>query len=58
MTLTDRLTEEDRADVMAAAQAWFGPDLTEPLEFDRLVLFHEPDSGRPFRRLEDYKLGV
>jgi len=58
MTLTDRLTEEDRADVMAAAQAWFGPDLVEPIQFDRLVLFHEPDSGRPFRRLEDYKLGV
>jgi putative phosphonate metabolism protein len=58
MTLTDKLTEEDQADVTAAAQAWFSPDLVEPLVLDRLVLFHEPDAGRPFRRLEDFKLGA
>ncbi|KKB77806.1 hypothetical protein VW35_14220 [Devosia soli] len=58
MTLTDRLPEEDRADILSAAQAWFGPDLVEPVNFDRLVLFHEPDSGGPFKRLEDYKLGA
>lgn len=58
MTLTDRLSEEDRPDITAALQAWFAPDIAEPVLLDRLVLFHEPASGRPFRRLEDYKLGA
>ncbi|PXA98999.1 hypothetical protein DMC47_05265 [Nostoc sp. 3335mG] len=58
MTLTDRLAAEDHDEVRTAAESWFGPDLVEPLVFDRLVLFHEPESGRPFRRLEDYKLGA
>lgn len=57
MTLTDRLPEEDRAEIMAAAQAWFAPELVEPVMFDRLVLYHEPEAGTLFRRLEDYKLG-
>lgn len=57
MTLTDRLPEEDRAEIMAAAQAWFAPELVEPVMFDRLVLYHEPEAGTFFRRLEDYKLG-
>lgn len=58
MTLTDRLPETDRADITAAARAWFAPVLGEPILFDRLVLFHEPESGSRFRRLEDYKLGA
>ena len=24
---------------------------------DRLSLFHEPDAGKPFRRVADFKLG-
>ncbi len=58
MTLTDRLTPEDEADLRAAAQSWFGPILGEELVLDRLVLFHEPETGRPFTRLEDIKLGA
>ncbi|MBO9590347.1 DUF1045 domain-containing protein [Devosia sp.] len=58
MTLTDRLPEAERAEITTALESWFAPDIAEPILFDRLVLFHEPDSGRPFRRLEDYKLGV
>ena len=58
MTLTDRLAEADLADMTAAAQAWFAPALAEPIVIDRLVLFHEPESGGLFRRLEDYKLGA
>ena len=57
MTLTDRLSEEDRADILAAAQAWFAPELVDPVLLDRLVLYHEPEAGTFFRRLEDYKLG-
>ena len=58
MTLTDRLPETERAEITTALEAWFAPEVAEPILFDRLVLFHEPDSGRPFRRLEDYKLGA
>lgn len=58
MTLTDRLSEEDHAEVLAAAQAWFAPDLSEPVVFDRLVLYHEPEPASYFRRLEDYRLGA
>jgi putative phosphonate metabolism protein len=58
MTLTDRLPEADRVEIAAAAQAWFAPEIAEPVLFDRLVLFHEPNSGHRFRRLEDYRLGA
>lgn len=57
MTLTDRLAEEDAAEIAQAAQTWFSPVLDEPLLLDRLSLFHEPDSGKPFRRVADFKLG-
>lgn len=58
MTLTDRLPEAEREEIAAAAGSWFGALLTEDVVLDRLVLFHEPDAGRSFRRLEDFKLGV
>lgn len=58
MTLTDRLAAEDHTDLLSAAQAWFAPDLAEPVVFDRLVLYHEPEPGSYFRRLEDYRLGA
>lgn len=57
MTLTDRLAEEDAAEITQAAQTWFGPVLDEPLLLDRLSLFHESDTGTPFRRIADFKLG-
>jgi len=57
MTLTDRLSEADHDEVAAAARAWFAPVIAEPVVLDRIVLFHEPGGGRPFRRLEDYRLG-
>jgi len=58
MTLTDRLPEGEREEIKAAAQAWFAPDLVEPVLLDRLVLFHEPEAGTLFRRLEDFRLGA
>jgi putative phosphonate metabolism protein len=58
MTVTDRLEEADREELMDAAQTWFGPVLEEPVTLDRLVLFQEPESGLPFVRLGDYRLGA
>lgn len=57
MTLTDRLADADRAEIMQAAKTWFNPVLEEPLLLDRLALYHEPDTGKPFVRLADFKLG-
>jgi putative phosphonate metabolism protein len=58
MTLTDRLPEAERPEITKALESWFAPDIADPILFDRLVLFHEPAGGQPFRRLEDYKLGA
>jgi putative phosphonate metabolism protein len=57
MTLTDKLDEKDAADIASAATTWFGPVLDDSLTLDRLTLFHEPDAGKPFRRIADFKLG-
>lgn len=56
MTLTDRLSEADAADITAAAHTWFAPVLEEPLVLDRLSLFIEHEAGKPFRRAGDFKL--
>ena len=57
MTLTDRLPEERRDEMMAVATEWFAPALKEPVLLDRLVVFDEPEPGAPFRRLDpDYVL--
>lgn len=58
MTLSDRLSEADAADIAQAATTWFNPVLDEPLLLDRLSLFHEADAGKPFRRVADFKLGT
>ncbi len=58
MTLSDRLDPLARDEIAAAAATWFGPVLDEPVVLDRLSLFHEPDTGMPFRRVADFKLGV
>jgi putative phosphonate metabolism protein len=58
MTLTDRLEQDEARDIAAAAATWFGPVLDAPVLLDRLCLFHEPDAGKPFRRIADFKLGV
>ncbi|KKC31778.1 DUF1045 domain-containing protein [Devosia psychrophila] len=57
MTLTDRLADEDAAEIAQAATIWFGPALEDEVLLDRLSLFHEPDAGKPFRRVADFKLG-
>ncbi len=56
MTLTDRLQPDDRADLLEAARVWFGPALDAPVVLDRLVLYHEPESGKPFRRIAEFAL--
>lgn len=57
MTLSDKLVADDVAEITQAAQTWFSPVLDEPLMLDRLSLFHEADTGKPFRRIADFKLG-
>ncbi len=57
MTLTDRLDVAEQREISQAAATWFAPVLDEPVVLDRLSLFHEPDSGKPFRRLADFRLG-
>jgi putative phosphonate metabolism protein len=58
MTLSDRLSEADAAEVESAARTWFSPVLEEPVVLDRLCLFHEHEPGKPFRRLDDFKLAA
>jgi len=58
MTLTDRLAEDEAKEIATAASTWFGPLLEDEVRLDRLSLFHEPDAGKPFRRVADFKLGV
>ncbi|WP_332687781.1 DUF1045 domain-containing protein, partial [Devosia sp.] len=58
MTLTDRLTAGDAVEIAQAATTWFGPVLEDEVLLDRLSLFHEPDAGKPFRRVADFKLGA
>jgi putative phosphonate metabolism protein len=56
MTLSDRLAEADAADIAQAATTWFTPVLDEPILLDRLSLFREPEAGKPFTRIADFKL--
>jgi putative phosphonate metabolism protein len=58
MTLTDRLAAEVRAEVLQAAQTWFGPVLGEELMVDRLCLFQERENKLPFNRIADFVLGA
>lgn len=57
MTLTDRLDEDAAAEILQAATTWFAPVLDQEVILDRLSLFHEADTGQPFRRIADFKLG-
>ncbi len=52
MTLTDRLPEARREDLLAVATDWFAAALAEPVRLDRLVVFDEPEPGAAFRRLD------
>jgi len=56
MTLTDRLEPAALTAMRERAVAWFGAALSVPILLDRLVLFHEAETGAPFRRLDDHIL--
>jgi hypothetical protein len=56
MTLTDRLVEPDRDQILGTARHWFAPDLERCYTFDRIALFEEPAPGAPFVRIGDYPL--
>jgi putative phosphonate metabolism protein len=48
MTLSSRLTGEDRNRVLAIAKSYFAPVLERPVAVDALTLFVEPEPGAPF----------
>ena len=56
MTLTDRLPEAERETYVRAAAEHFGRLAEAEMVLDRLVLFHEPEAGGQFVRLDDYVL--
>jgi putative phosphonate metabolism protein len=56
MTLTDRLVDADRAQMMAAARAWFAPTLDKSYMLECIAIFREPSPGAPFVRLADFPL--
>jgi hypothetical protein len=56
MTLTDRLGDADRQDMLAAAQRWFAPVLERSFVLDRIVLFTETAPNTAFTRIRDFVL--
>lgn len=57
MTLTDRMAEADRNEIVTAAETWFGSVIGREMTVDRLSLFHQSERDRPFTRIADYLLG-
>jgi hypothetical protein len=56
MTLTDRLPPAQSGKLLAEARTFFAETLAVPLVIDRLVLFHEKQSGAPFTRGAEFAL--
>lgn len=48
MTLSSRLSGEDRSRVLAIAKSYFAPVLERPVAVDALTLLVEPEPGAPF----------
>lgn len=58
MTLSQRLAAPEIDAVEAAARARFDPILADPVAFDTLALFAEPEPGGPFTVLETASLSL
>ncbi len=56
MTLTDRLVDAERTEIMAAARDWFALTLDKSYMLDRIAIFREPSPRAPFVRLADFPL--
>ena len=56
MTLTERLTEEEREWVLPLAEQHFATVLGRPLTIDAITVMLEPDEGDDFRVLERFPL--
>jgi len=54
MTLTERLAADEQEAYRQAAATHFGALAGADMVLDRLSLFHEPEPGAPFVRLDDY----
>lgn len=56
LTLTGQVDELAGKLFFEAAQQWFAAELERTYTFNNLALYHEPEKGAPFVRLEDYPL--
>lgn len=54
LTLTGQVDELAGKLLFEAAQHWFEDELERTYIFDNLALYHEPESGAPFVRQEDF----
>lgn len=57
MTLTGRITPQERAPVQSAIEDHFGPLLDAPLEIGSIGLFVEPEPGAPFTVRSFHEIG-
>ena len=57
MTLTRRLTAEERASIQPAAESHFAASLAIPRRVEEICLFTQAASGAPFRLAERFALG-
>lgn len=56
LTLTGQVDELAGKMLFEAAQHWFAEELERTYTFNNLALYHEPEQGAPFVRLEDFPL--
>lgn len=57
MTLTERLSGEERGRIVPALRKLFGPAVTRNIAIDGLSLFHQEDRDTPFRLVQRYGFG-
>ncbi len=56
MTLTRRLTAEEKARLQPAAEAWFAPAVAQPRRVEDICLFTQPEPGAAFVLAERVRL--
>lgn len=56
LTLTGQVEEQAGKMLFEAAQHWFADETARTFQLDNLALYHEPEKGAPFVRLEDFPL--
>ncbi len=56
MTLTRRLTAEEKARLQPAAEAWFAPAVDQPRRVQDICLFTQAEAGAAFTLAERVRL--